>query len=61
MNNLIEYKVTILADEEPQTLAVFASDSREAGIEALKQARALLQPQTLEIKQVVKAKYQPKA
>lgn len=57
--HLTEYKVTVLADNETQTLAVYAANRKEAAKNALKLARQLLGNRVISIKRVIEAKYKP--
>lgn len=57
--HLIEYKVTVLADDETQTLAIYAANKREAAKNALKLASRLLGTRVARVKRVAEAKYKP--
>ncbi len=56
---LIEYHVHVLADEEKNTLTVYAPNKRQAGLSAIKLARRLLDARIVEVESVEQTKYKP--
>lgn len=59
--NLKEYRVTVRADGQLEPLTVYAAGKRQAGVQASKIARIMLDAKVIEIKRVVAVKHKPLA